>query len=70
MNTVASETTKDAEAVRRIMETMQKTTMELREAEMKAKLRDCQDIRTRSYQHQGNYIEGDKIWYQHKDGNA
>ena len=36
---------------------------------MKNKL-DCQDIKTRSYQHQGNYIEGDKIWYQYKDASA
>ena len=35
MNTVASESMTDAEAVRRIMETIQKTTMEFREAEMK-----------------------------------
>ena len=35
MNTVSSESTTDAEAVRRIMETIQKTTMEFREAEMK-----------------------------------
>merc|ERR1711895_43551 len=27
-------------------------------------------IRVRNYQHQGNYIAGDKIWYQDKDGNA
>ena len=49
MNTVASESSTDAEAVRRILETIQKTTMEFREAEMKTKLKDCQDIRTRSY---------------------
>ena len=67
MNTVASESPRDVESVRRIMETIQKTTMEFREAEMKTKLKECQDIRTRSYQHQGNYIEGDKIWYQYKD---
>ena len=70
MNTVASESPTDAEAVRRILETIQKTTVEFREAEMKGKLKDCQDVRTRSYQHQDNYIEGDKIWYQYKDGNA
>merc|ERR1712112_42274 len=49
---------------------MGKTTMEFREAEMKKKLKDCQDIRTRSYQHQGDYIEGDKVWYQYKDTSA
>merc|ERR1711962_1747485 len=41
-----------------------------REAETKAKLKDCQGIRVRSYQHQGNYIARDKVWYQYKDGNA
>ena len=56
MNTVASESLTDAEAVRRIMETIQKTTAEFREAEMKKKLKDCQGIRVRSYQNQGDYI--------------
>merc|ERR1712089_84979 len=27
-------------------------------------------IRVRNFQHQGNYIAGDKVWYQYKDGNA
>ena len=67
MNRVVSESPTDAKSVRRIIETIQKTTMEFREAEMKTKLKECQDIRTRSYQHQGNYIEGDKIWYQNMD---
>merc|ERR1712114_113854 len=70
IKTVASESPTDAEAVRRIMETITKTTMEFREAEMKKKLKDCQDISTRSYQHQGDYIEGDKVWYQYKDTTA
>ena len=48
MNTVARESTTDAEVVRRIM-TIKKTKMEFREAEMKTKLKECQDIRTRSY---------------------
>ena len=70
MNTVASESMTDAEVVRRIMETIQKTTTEFREAEMKMKLKECQNIRVRSYQHQGNDIEGDKIWFQYKDTSA
>ena len=70
MNTVTSESPMDAEAVRRILETIQKTTVDFREADMKRKLMDCQDIRTRGYQHQGNYIEGDKIWYQYKDASV
>ena len=49
MQTVASESPTDAEAVRRVMETITKTTIEFREAEMKKKLKDCQEIRTRSY---------------------
>merc|ERR1712112_344595 len=49
---------------------MGKTTVEFRVAEMKKKLKDCQDIRTRSYQHQWDYIEGDKVWYQYKDTSA
>ena len=70
MGTVPRESITDAEAVRRIMEMIQKTTTEFREAEMKTKLKDCQNIRVRSYQHQGNYVEGDKIWFQYKDTSA
>ena len=65
-----SESVTDAEAVRRIMETIHKVTKEFREAETKTKLRECQGIRTRSNQHQDNYIQGDKVWYQYKDGLA
>ena len=51
MGTEGSESLTDAEAVNRIMETIQKVTKEFREAETKAKLKDCQGIRVRSYQH-------------------
>ena len=27
-------------------------------------------MRVRSYQHRENYISGDKVWFQYKDGNA
>ena len=37
---------------------------------MKTKLKDCQNIRVRSYQHEGNYVEGDKVWFQYKDTSA
>merc|ERR1712101_32401 len=60
----------DAEAVRRIMETIHKVTKEFREAETKVKLKECQGVRVRSYQHQNNYVSGDKVWFQYKDGNA
>lgn len=49
INTLASECNTDVEAVRRIIETIQKTTAEFREAEMKTKINDCQNIRVRSY---------------------
>merc|ERR1711895_363466 len=70
MGNEGSESLIDAEEVRKIMETIHKVTKEFREAETKVKLKDCQGIRVRNYQHQGKYIAGDKIWYQYKDGNA
>merc|ERR1712163_4407 len=33
-------------------------------------LKEFQGIRTRSYQHQDNYVQGDKVWFQYKDGLA
>ena len=70
MGNERSDSVTDAEAVRRIMETIQKVTREFREAETKTKLKECQGIRIRSNQNQDNYIEGDKVWYQYKDGLA
>ena len=51
MRNEGSESTTDAESVRRIMDTIQKVTTEFREAEMITKLKECQGIRTRSYQY-------------------
>merc|ERR1712180_586619 len=62
MGNEGSESLTDVEAVNRIMETIHKVTKEFREAETKEKLKDCQEIRVRSYQHQGNYMAGDKNW--------
>ena len=70
MGNEGSESLTDAEAVNKIMETRYKITKEFREAETRKKLKDCQGIRVRNYQHQGKYITGDKIWFQHNDGNA
>merc|ERR1711867_250471 len=70
MGNEGSESLTDAEAVRKIMETMHKVTKEFREAETKVKLRECQGIRVRSYQNQEKYVSGDKVWFQYKDGNA
>ena len=65
MGNVASESVSDTEVVQNVMERILKTTAEFREAEMHLKLKDCQKVRVREYQHQGPYVEGDKIWYQH-----
>ena len=70
MGNEGSESLTDAEAVNRIMETRHKVMKEFREAETRKKLNDCQGIRVRNYQHQGKYIAGDKIWFQHNEGNA
>merc|ERR1712101_64938 len=70
MGNEGSESLTDAEAVNRIMETRNKITQEFREAETWKKLKDCQKIPVRNYQHQGNYIAGDKIWFEHNEGNA
>merc|ERR1712098_418274 len=70
MGNEGSKSLTDAEAVSRIMETRLKVTQEFREAETKKKLKDCQKIPVRSYQHQGDYIAGDKIWFQHNEGNT
>ena len=45
MGNEGSKSVTDAEAVRRIMETIHKVTREFREAETKVKLKECQGIR-------------------------
>merc|ERR1712112_399306 len=70
MGNEGTESLTDAEVVSRILGTMQKVMREFREVEMRKKLKECQEIRTRSYQHLEKYIIGDKIWYQHQNGNA
>ena len=37
---------------------------------MRAKMRDCQGVRVKGYQHQDRYIEGYRVWYQHQDSNG
>merc|ERR1712240_689963 len=70
MGNEGSESVTDSEAVRRIMDTIHKVTKEFREAETKVKLKECQGVRIRSYQHQDKYVQGDKVWFQYKDGSA
>ena len=37
---------------------------------MRKKIRDCQDVHVCEYQNPGNYVEGDKVWFQPLNGNA
>ena len=41
-----------------------------READMRRKLNECQKVRIQSNQYRGNYIEGDKVWFQPLNGNV
>ena len=45
-------------------------TSEFRESDMRKKLKDCQNLRVRDYQHRRNYVEGDKVWFQPLNRNA
>ena len=49
---VVSDSIKDTESIRIIVETINNTTLKLRESEMQGKLKKCQRIQTRSNQHQ------------------
>ena len=50
----ATESMTDCEAVQRTIETLNKTTSEFREADMRRKLKECQVIRTQAYPHIGD----------------
>ena len=67
---VSIESMTDCEAVQRTMENLNKIVSEFCEADMKKKLKKCQGIRSQAYQHLGNYIEGDKVWYPPMNGNS
>ena len=45
-------------------------TKEFPESNMRKKLKDCQNIQVRDYQHRQDYVEGDKVWFQPLNGNA
>ena len=67
---LATESMMDSEAVQKTMENLTRIIAEFREADMRQKLKDCQKFRTQAYQHLGQYIEGDLVWFQHRNGNA
>ena len=66
----ATESMTDSKAVQRTMENLMRITSEFRESDMRKKLKDCQDVRVRDYQHCKDYVEGDKVWFQPLNGNA
>ena len=47
----STENMSDCEAVKRTLETLNRITSEFCEAEMRKKLKDCQDVKTQVYQH-------------------
>ena len=65
----ATESVSDTEAVQKVMERLLKTQEEFWKAEMRLKLKDCQGVRVKEYQHWDRYVEDDKLWYQHQDSN-
>ena len=67
---VATESMTNSEAIRRTMENLMRITSECQELDMRKKLKDCQDIHVCEYQHHGDYVEGDKVWFQPLNGNA
>ena len=60
----------DAEAVQKMMENLTRITAEFCETEMRQKLKDCQGYRVQAYQHVGQYLEGDLVWFQYLNNNA
>ena len=67
---VATESMTDSEVVQKVMENLTRTISEFREADMRRRLKDCQDNSLRSCQHLGYYVEGYKVWYQPLNRNA
>ena len=56
----ATEITSETEVVQKVMERLMKTQEEFRKAKMRAKLKDCQEMKVRGYQHQDRYLKGNK----------
>ena len=67
---LATESMMDSEAVQKTMENLTRIIAEFREADMRQKLKDYQKFRTQAYQHLGQYIEGDLVWFQHLNSNT
>ena len=64
------ESISETKAVQKFSERILKTTAEFRESDMPLKLKGCQKVHIREYQHKGPYIEGGRVWYQHQDFNS
>jgi len=63
-HTMGIEATKnltDSEAVQHTLEIITKTILEFFKADMRNKLKECQQVRVMSYQHIRDYTEGNKV---------
>ena len=52
------------------MDTLYKVILEFCKADVRRKLKEYQGIRTQAYKHVGDYVEGDRVWYQPMNGNS
>ena len=59
-----------SKAVQHTLEMIMKTVTELCEADIRKKRKECQRAKIMSYQNEGDNKEGDKVWFQPRDGNA
>ena len=59
----------DSEALKLTIMTIQISVSKFHDANMR-ELKDCQKVRKIAYLYLGSYKEGNKVWYQHHDGNA
>ena len=67
--TVGNEATvsiSEIEAVQKVIERIMELQEEFRKAEIRTKLKDCQGVQVRGYQHQKKYLEGVRCGCGHK----
>ena len=61
---VATKSITDSVVVRRTIENLVKITSEFGKSDMRKKLKECKNVCVQEYNHRGNYIEGDEVWFQ------
>ena len=60
---VATESLSDVEAVQKTMKNLTRIISKFRETDRSQKFKDCQGLRTQSYQHIGRYMEGNLVGF-------